>query len=467
MKCGEILMKDLTVGKESKCIFNFALPMLIGSLFQQLYNTADSIIVGRFVGKSAMAAVSGANPIMFLLTSFLMGITLGFSILISQYYGSKNMEKVKSAIDTTYVFIFIASFFITFIGVFFSGKILEIMNTPSEIFDLSKGYLIIIFTGTLFSTGYNSICAILRGLGDSTNPLYFLIIATILNIILDIVFIIYFNMGVNGVALATIIAQAVAFIFSVLYLNRKHEVLKIKVRNLKYDLEIFKTGLKLGLPSAIQQTLFSIGNITLQSLVNSYGTSAMAAFGAGSKIETFISLPIMNLGSAVSTFVAQNIGANKVDSVKKGVKSSINMSLSISLFVIIIFFLFKENLIKLFNTDPEVVSIGCRYLLTIGPFFFLIGTSFMLTSAIRGAGASMFAMISSMISLWIARIPASYLLSSFYGVNGIWMGIPIGWCVGLIVTGIYYKNGYWKNKSVVNINSKNKINPEFASTKSD
>ncbi len=467
MKCGEILMKDLTVGKESKCIFNFALPMLIGSLFQQLYNTADSIIVGRFVGKSAMAAVSGANPIMFLLTSFLMGITLGFSILISQYYGSKNMEKVKSAIDTTYLFIFIASFFITFIGVFFSGKILEIMNTPSEIFDLSKGYLIIIFTGTLFSTGYNSICAILRGLGDSTNPLYFLIIATILNIILDIVFIIYFNMGVNGVALATIIAQAVAFIFSVLYLNRKHEVLKIKVRNLKYDLEIFKTGLKLGLPSAIQQTLFSIGNITLQSLVNSYGTSAMAAFGAGSKIETFISLPIMNLGSAVSTFVAQNIGANKVDRVKKGVKSSINMSLSISLFVIIIFFLFKENLIKLFNTDPEVVSIGCRYLLTIGPFFFLIGTSFMLTSAIRGAGASMFAMISSMISLWIARIPASYLLSSFYGVNGIWMGIPIGWCVGLIVTGIYYKNGYWKNKAVVNINSKNKINPEFASTKSD
>ncbi|CEQ21427.1 drug/sodium antiporter [[Clostridium] sordellii] len=467
MKCGEILMKDLTVGKESKCIFNFALPMLIGSLFQQLYNTADSIIVGRFVGKSAMAAVSGANPIMFLLTSFLMGITLGFSILISQYYGSKNMEKVKSAIDTTYLFIFIASFFITFIGVFFSGKILEIMNTPSEIFDLSKGYLIIIFTGTLFSTGYNSICAILRGLGDSTNPLYFLIIATILNIILDIVFIIYFNMGVNGVALATIIAQAVAFIFSVLYLNRKHEVLKIKIRNLKYDLEIFKTGLKLGLPSAIQQTLFSIGNITLQSLVNSYGTSAMAAFGAGSKIETFISLPIMNLGSAVSTFVAQNIGANKVDRVKKGVKSSINMSLSISLFVIIIFFLFKENLIKLFNTDPEVVSIGCRYLLTIGPFFFLIGTSFMLTSAIRGAGASMFAMISSMISLWIARIPASYLLSSFYGVNGIWMGIPIGWCVGLIVTGIYYKKGYWQNKAVVNINSKNKINPEFASTKSD
>ncbi len=444
--------------------------MLIGSLFQQLYNTADSIIVGRFIGKNAMAAVSGANPIMFLLTSFLMGITLGFSILISQYYGAKNMEKVKNAIDTTYIFIFIASFFITIIGVFFSDNILQIMNTPTEIFNLSKGYLVIIFAGTLFSTGYNSVCAILRGLGDSTNPLYFLIIATILNIILDIVFIIYFNMGVNGVALATIIAQAVAFIFSVVYLNKRHDVLKIKFKSLKYDSDIFKTGLKLGLPSAVQQTLFSIGNITLQSLVNSYGTSAMAAFGAGSKIETFISLPIMNLGSAVSTFVAQNMGAGKVERVKKGVKSSITMALSISVFVLIIFFLFKENLIKLFNTDPEVVSIGSRYLLTIGPFFFLISTSFMLTSSIRGAGASLFAMISSMISLWIARIPASYLLSSIYGVNGIWMGIPIGWLVGLIVTGIYYKKGYWKNKAVINSSSNNyepSLKNEFASTESD
>ena len=466
-------MKDLTVGSESKCIFNFALPMLIGSLFQQLYNTADSIIVGRFVGKDAMAAVSGANPIMFLLTSFLMGITLGFSILISQYYGSKNISKVKSTIDTTYIFIFIASFFITLIGVCFSENILKIMNTPNEIFELSKGYLIIIFAGTLFSTGYNSICAILRGLGDSTNPLYFLIISTILNIILDIVFIIYFNLGVNGVALATIIAQAVAFIFSVIYLNKNHDVLKIKIRNLKYDSEIFKAGLKLGLPSAIQQTLFSVGNITLQSLVNGYGTAAMAAFGAGSKIETFISLPIMNLGSAVSTFVAQNMGAGKVERVKKGVKSSIVMSLSIAIFVIVIIFLFKENLIKLFNTDAEVIAIGSRYLLTIGPFFFFIGTSFMLTSAIRGAGASMFAMVSSMISLWIARIPASYLLSSFYGVNGIWMGIPIGWFVGLVVTGVYYKKGYWKNKAIVSINDKSDIShnkileTELASSKSD
>lgn len=442
-------MKDLTIENESKCIFNFALPMIIGSLFQQLYNTADSIIVGRFVGKDAMAAVSGATPIMFLLTSFLMGITLGFSILLSQYYGSKDMKKVKSTIDTTYIFIFIASFAISIIGISLSGPILKLMNTPDSIFQLSKGYLNIVFAGVLFSAGYNSIASILRGLGDSTTPLYFLIIATVLNIILDIVFIIYFDMGVNGVSLATVIAQACSFIFSVLYLNKKHDVFKIKLKNLHYDNQIFKTGLKLGIPSAIQQMLFSVGNITLQSLVNSYGTSAMAAFGAGSKIEMFISLPIMNLGAAVSTFVAQNMGAQKIDRVKKGVKSSIYMSLFISIFVIILFFIFKENLIRIFNTDPEVVSIGSNYLLTIGPFFFIIGTSFMLTSAIRGAGDSIFAMISSLISLWLARIPASYILSSIFGVSGIWMGIPIGWIVGFIVTGIYYKKGHWKTKSVV------------------
>ena len=366
-------MNDLTIGNEGKCIFNFALPMFIGGLFQQLYNTADSIIVGQFVGKEAMAAVSGSTPIIFLLTSFLIGITLGFSILLSQYYGSKDMKKVKATIDTAYIFVFISSFIISVLGISLSSTILKLMNTPDSILHLSKGYLNIIFAGVLFSSGYNCISAILRGLGDSKTPLYFLIISTVINIVLDIVFIIYFNMGVNGVALATVIAQACSFIFSIIFLNKKHDILKIGFKNLQYDSNIFKKGLKLGIPSAIQQMLFSFGNITLQSLVNSYGTSAMAAFGAGSKIEMFISLPIMNLGAAVSTFVAQNIGAQKLDRVKNGVKASIKISLSISLSVIFVIMIFKGSLIKIFNTDAEVVAIGADYLMTIGPFFFIIG----------------------------------------------------------------------------------------------
>nr|WP_202400578.1 MATE family efflux transporter [Clostridioides difficile] len=426
------------------------MPMLIGSLFQQLYNTADSIIVGRFIGKEAMAAVSGANPIMFLLVAALMGVSLGFSILVSQFYGSGDLKKVKATIDTTYILLFIGSILISILGIVFGGPMLKLMNTPESVFAQSKLYLTIIFSGILFSAGYNSVSAILRGLGDSVTPLYFLIIATILNIVLDLTFIVVLRMGVEGVALATIMAQAVSFIISIIYLNKKHEVLKFKIKGIVYDNKIFKDGLRLGLPSGIQQMLFSIGNMTLQFLVNSYGTSAMAAFGAGLRIENFISLPIMNLGSAVSTFVAQNIGAGENERVKKGIRESIKMTLVLAVTVIALILLFRENLIALFNTDKDVIKIGSSYLFIIGPFFLFIGTSFVLSSAMKGAGDSMFALISSIVSLWLGRLPASYMLSKFFGTDGIWMGIPFGWTLGLIVTVIYYKKGYWKTKAIVN-----------------
>ncbi|EQF64579.1 MATE efflux family protein [Clostridioides difficile DA00310] len=394
-------MKDLTTGHEGKSIFFFAMPMLIGSLFQQLYNTADSIIVGRFIGKEAMAAVSGANPIMFLLVAALMGVSLGFSILVSQFYGSGDLKKVKATIDTTYILLFIGSILISILGIVFGGPMLKLMNTPESIFAQSKLYLTIIFSGILFSAGYNSVSAILRGLGDSVTPLYFLIIATILNIVLDLTFIVVLRMGVEGVALATIMAQAVSFIISIIYLNKRHEVLKFKIKGIVYDNKIFKDGLRLGLPSGVQQMLFSIGNMALQFLVNSYGTSAMAAFGAGLRIENFISLPIMNLGSAVSTFVAQNIGAGENERVKKGIRESIKMTLVLAVTVIALILLFRENLIALFNTDKDVIKIGSSYLFIIGPFFLFIGTSFVLSSAMKGAGDSMFALISSIVSLWL------------------------------------------------------------------
>lgn len=441
-------MKDLTTGHEGKSILIFTLPMLVGALFQQLYNTADSIIVGQFIGKEAMAAVSGANPIMFLLTSLLTGITLGFSILVSQYYGSKNMDKVRGTIDTTYIFVFISAIIITVLGITLCEPILKLMNTPIDLLHDSKIYLIIIFAGTIFSAGYNSISAILRGLGDSKNPLYFLIIATILNIILDIIFIIYFKMGVSGAALATIIAQGVSFIFSVIYLNKKHKIINFRLKGLVFNNLIFKKGLRLGIPSAIQQMLFSFGNIALQSLVNSYGSSAMAAFGAGLRIESFISLPIINLGAALSTFVAQNKGAQKFDRIQKGIKYSIYLSIFLSITVAILFFGFGRQLIMMFNSDKDVLDIGARYLYTIGPFFIFICISFMWTSAIKGSGNAIFPLISSIISLWLARIPGAYFFSNIIGVDGIWIGIPIGWIIGFMITGLYYKYANW-SKTII------------------
>lgn len=379
-----------------------------------------------------------------------MGVSLGFSILVSQFYGSGDLKKVKATIDTTYILLFIGSILISILGIVFGGPMLKLMNTPESVFAQSKLYLTIIFSGILFSAGYNSVSAILRGLGDSVTPLYFLIIATILNIVLDLTFIVVLRMGVEGVALATIMAQAVSFIISIIYLNKKHEVLKFKIKGIVYDNKIFKDGLRLGLPSGVQQMLFSIGNMALQFLVNSYGTSAMAAFGAGLRIENFISLPIMNLGSAVSTFVAQNIGAGENERVKKGIRESIKMTLVLAVTVIALILLFRENLIALFNTDKDVIKIGSSYLFIIGPFFLFIGTSFVLSSAMKGAGDSMFALISSIVSLWLGRLPASYMLSKFFGTDGIWMGIPFGWTLGLIVTVIYYKKGHWKTKAIVN-----------------
>lgn len=443
-------MNDLTQGHEGKQILLFTLPMLIGSLFQQLYNTADAIIVGRFIGTEAMAAVSVANPIMLMLTSFLTGTALGFSILVSKYYGAQETKKVVATIHTTYIFVFVASLIITLLGVIFGSALLHIINTPLEVFDQAKDYLVIIFIGTLFSAGYNAISAILRGLGDSRNPLYFLIIATVLNIVLDVVFVIQFKMGVGGVALATVLAQGVSFVFSLLYLNYKHTLFRLDLRHFSFDSDIFKQGLKIGIPSAIQQMLFSLGNISLQSLVNGFGTSAIAAFGAGMKIESFISLPVINLGAAISTFVAQNIGAKKLERVKKGIHYTNLIAISIALAVVIVFALWSETLISFFNSDVEVIAIGARYLRILGPFFIIATINYIWTSAIKGSGEAIFPLINSVISLWLARIPCSYIFSHFLDVDGIWFGIPAGWCLGFLITFFYYKKGNWLKRSDAN-----------------
>ena len=438
-------MNDLTQGHEGKQILIFTLPMLIGSLFQQLYNTADAIIVGRFIGTEAMAAVSVANPIMLLLTSLLTGMALGFSILVSKYYGAKESKKVLSTIHTTYIFVFVMSLFITIVGCIFCQGLLHLINTPLHILDDAKGYLIIIFIGTLFSAGYNAISAILRGLGDSRNPLIFLIISTVLNILLDIIFIVYFKMGVTGVALATVLAQGISFVFSVIYLNHKYTIFRFNISHFTFDFKIFKEGLVLGIPSAIQQMLFSLGNISLQSLVNSFGTEAIAAFGAGMKIESFISLPVINLGAAISTFVAQNLGAKEVKRAKKGIHYTNLIAVSLSIVVAIVLALWSEILIGLFNKDLEVITIGAHYLRIIGPFFFVATINYIWTSAIKGAGKPIFPLINSMIALWLARIPCAYLFAHLLGVDGIWWGIPTGWCLGFILTFFYYKKGDWLN----------------------
>ena len=439
-------MKDMTKGSEAKLIFNFALPMFIGNIFQQLYNTVDSVIVGRALGKEALGAVGASNPIMFLLISLIIGVAMGSSILISQYFGARDMDKVKKTIDTAYIFLFIASIAVTIVGVIFSGPILRFMKTPDSIIHQAKSYLNVIFIGIIAMFGYNSISAILRGLGDSKTPLIFLIISTVINIVLDIVFVLVFNWGVAGAAWATVIAQTCSFIFGIHHLNKTHDVFKFNVRDMKFDNKIFKESIRIGLPSGVQQMLFSFGMIAMQTMVNKFGADTVAAFTAASRVDTFASMPIMNFGAAISTFVAQNIGAGKMERVKKGYGSTLVMSTVICLIITIAMQLWGTNLVRLFNKDPRVTVIGTEYLKIISIFYVVISAMFITNGVLRGAGDTIFPMINSILSLWLIRIPIAYTLSPRLGSKGIWWSIPIAWSFGLVLTYSYYRLGRWKKK---------------------
>ena len=270
-------MQDLTQGREGKLIFAFALPMLIGNVFQQLYNTVDSIIVGNTLGKTALAAVGASFPLVFLLVALIIGLTMGSTVLIAQFYGAGRLDQVKKTIDTTYIFLFVAALVCTLLGLVSSKPLLKLLKTPAEIFPLAQTYLQIIIAGLIFTFGFNTISAVLRGLGNSKTPLYFLILSTLLNIVLDLVFILSFGWGVAGAAWATVIAQAVSFLLSQIYLARRFELFRFDLKKITFDRTIFLTTLKIGLPTGIQQMLVATGMMALSRIVNNFGTTAVAA----------------------------------------------------------------------------------------------------------------------------------------------------------------------------------------------
>lgn len=445
-------MRDLTEGNIPKQIFYFTLPMLIGNVFQQLYNTVDSIIIGRFEGTDALAAVGASFPIIFLLVALLMGITMGATILISQYFGAKDFEMVKKTITTTYIFLFFASIFITIVGLLSSSHILRFLNTPESVLPHAQTYLNILFIGMVAMFGYNAISAILRGVGDSKTPLLFLVISSIINIALDLLFVAVFRWGVAGVAWATVIAQTSSFAFGLFYLSYKKSILSVNIRHLTFDKGIFAKSLKIGIPTGVQQTLFSLGLIAMQKMVNDFGANTMAAFTAAGRIDSFAIMPIMNFGTAVSTFVGQNIGAGKLHRVKKGYLTTVAMGTAVSLFVTLGLFIFGEALIRMFDSNPEVVQIGFRKIQIVSGFYAVVAIMFITTGVLRGAGDVLMPMVVSIVTLWLIRIPVAAYLSPRLGSDGIWWSIPIGWIVGLILSVGYYSTGLWKNKAVVKRN---------------
>jgi putative MATE family efflux protein len=445
------LLKDLSTGNEGKLILKFAVPMLLGNVFQQFYSLIDSIIVGKFIGKGALAAVGTSMPITFLLISLFIGITMGFTIIVSQYFGAKDMIRVKKAINTLYIFIFVTSIVMSVIGIMISGWIFRLIGMDPSIIPQAKLFLNIFMTGLLFLFGYNGTSAILRGLGDSKTPLYFLIGSVALNIVLDIIFVPILGWGIWSVAVATVISQGAAFIAQIIYLNRYHKVINFSFAELKFDPEIFKKGIRIGLPTGLQQTFVAAGMVALYGIVNRFGVDANAAYSVAGRIDNFAAMPAMSFSMALSTFVGQNLGANKPGRVIAGLRSTLAMTAVISLAVSMITVIFGKYLMRFFTNDPEVIELGKGYLAVIGSFYILFSTMFVMNGIMRGAGDTLIPMFISLFSLWVIRIPIATILSAHAGIGiyGVYWSMPIGWFTGAVLSFIYYLTGRWKKKAVV------------------
>jgi len=442
-------MKDFTTGNEAKLILRFATPMLLGNLFQQLYSVTDRIIVGQVISEKALAAVGASFPILFALISFSIGIASGGTIVISQYFGAKDYNNVKKAINTLYIFFFIASVILSATGLIFNERIFRLTKLPEDVMPYAKEYFSIISLGIVVFFGFNGTSAILRGLGDSKTPLYFLIISSFFNILLDLLFVIVFKWGVAGAAYATIISHLGAFITAIIYLNKTHKLININFLRLKFDRKIFFQSVRIGVPAGFQQTFVAIGIIALFRVVNEFGTEVTSAFSAAATIDNLAILPAITLSQALAAFVGQNMGAFKVNRVKTGLKATLLISSVISLAITLLIVSFRNIIMYFFTDNAEVIRVGKDYLIITSAFYLLFSVMFTFNGVMRGAGDTLIPMFLTLISLWIIRIPLAVFLSRIMGTNGIWWSAPASWFAGMIFSFSYYLTGKWKSKVVI------------------
>lgn len=445
---------DLTKGSESRKILLFALPMLLGNVFQQMYNVVDTIIVGKYIGKEALAAVGASFPVIFVLVSLLIGFSTGITILISQYFGARQYNNVHRATTTLFAFLMGSALLLGAAGYYFSDHIFQLIRLPKEVIPQASEYFRIYCAGMVFMFGFNATSAILRGIGDSKTPLYFLMLSTLANILLDIYFVVGLDMGVRGAALATVISQGTVFLGAVLYLNKTHEIISFRLKYWVFDLEILLKGLKIGLPTGMQHSFVALGMTALFRIVNDFGTDTIAAYSAAVRIDSFAVMPAMSLSAALSTFVGQNLGANKPQRVKKGLQATLLIAIVTSIIISLTVIIFGNELMAVFTSDKNVINKGAEYLLIVGAFYIVFSAMFMFQAVLKGAGDTITTMIITLISLWLLRVPVAYLLSreptGLYE-QGIWWGIPLSWIMALIATYVYYKTGRWKRKVVVKI----------------
>jgi putative MATE family efflux protein len=450
-------MNDLTQGREGRQIMLFAIPMLIGNVFQQLYNIVDSIVVGKYIGSVALAAVGASFPILFTLSALVGGITIGGSVLISQYYGAKNFQKIKITSDTLQIFLLVSSAALSLLFFAISRPLFQFLSIPPEVLpDAVRYFDIVILTTTIPMFSLFGMSAILRGVGNSKTPVTFVVISIVINIILDLLFVLVFDWGIDGVAWATAIATIAAWLALWYHLNSKENTVirfNLNYKKWQFDWRNFRLSLRIGLPSGVQQTLVGLGSMALLSIVSPFGVAALAAYTAAGRVDMFVSMPAMNLAAALSSFVGQNLGAERYDRIKKGLYSTLLYSTVICVVLSLVVVFFGGEIMRLFTdiNSPdynEIITIGKEYLVIVTSFYIVFSTMFVYNGVTRGAGATIVPMLITTLSLWVIRVPLAYLLSHYFGTAGIWWSIPIAWTAGCIGAVLYYNSGLWKKHRV-------------------
>ena len=434
----------LTEGSIWKKIIAFAIPIFLGNLFQQLYNTADSLIVGNFIGSDALAAVSSSGNLLFLMVGFFNGIAMGAGVVIARYYGARKTEELEKAVHTLVAFGLIAGIGLTIVGMIMTPHILQWMGTPKSVLPNSILYFRVYFAGSLGFVMYNIFVGIMQATGDSKRPLIYLIISSVTNVVLDLLFIAVWEMGVGSAAVATIISQFLSAFLCLIHLLRSKEVYRVQIKKIRFHGRMMKQIITNGLPAGIQNSIIALANVVVQSNVNAFGMAAVAGCGAYSKIEGFGFLPITCFAMAMTTFISQNLGAKKYDRVKKGARFGIICSITIAEIVGIIIYIFIPVLIRAFDSNPDVIHYGTIQARTVTLFYILLALSHCLAAIFRGAGKAVVPMLVMLVCWCIIRITyITVAVKMVPVIQTVFWAYPLTWSLSSVIFLIYFWKADW------------------------
>lgn len=439
--------EPMTSGVIWKRMTFFALPILLGNLFQQMYNTVDYLIVGNYLGSSSLAAVSSSGSLIFMLIGFLSGISSGAGVVVARLFGAKDIKTLQKAIHTTVAFGLVAGVLMTVLGVWLSPYILTWMDTPESVMPESLSYLQVYFLGSLFFVMYNIFVGILQAVGNSKYPLYYLIVSSVINLVLDIVFIHNFHTGVWGAALATVISQVFSAALCFLQLTKTNEVYRLHIKKIAFDRKLLGEIIKIGLPSGFQNSIIAFANVVVQSNVNAFGEMAMAGYGAYSKVEGFAFLPINSFTMALTTFVGQNLGAKQYERAKKGVRFGTLVAVVLAELIGVVVFIFAPQFIAAFDPTVQVVQFGIEKARTAALFYCLLAYAHSIAAVLRGAGKALVSMII-MLAFWcVVRVTfLTITIPITHSIQMVYWVYPLTWALSSIAFTIYYKKSNWCNE---------------------